>query len=203
MKKFSFIAAIVVLFSLFGCADKEIKSSNASLDDDSFFTEVEGDFSSRIDIDFYYTGDPGYPNKSLPGRAILGSAGCCFRAKNAVVYMLDENGGITPLFTEKLIDNHDTYECNNIPEIDAPIQIIIDFTEQYADTKRVSFKVAEFSSTDEMIREGLLLCFGDGDLAVFVGESKSLFKAGTHRGDKEGSWYKEERLELIPSPASA
>ena len=145
--------------------------------------------SQKIDLDFYYTGDPGFPEESLPNRIIIGSAGCCFRARDIVLYMIDENGNTTSLLSEELIQNHDTYECISIPEINTPVEVFIDFTEEYADVKRISLKVANYSNTDEMLRTGLLLCFEDGTLTVLSGKEKTIYKAGIFFGDEKGYWY--------------
>lgn len=193
---------ILILLILCGCYSESSPDAIAS-ESDVFYTAVsttdsiatwwntEETWSEKIDLDFYYTGEPGFPEESIPNRIILGSAGCCFRARNIELYALDENGKAALLLSEELISNHDTYECISIPKIDTPIEVFLDFTEEYADVKRISLMVAKYSSTDEMLRDGLLLCFEDGSLTVFSGNKKTLYKAGVFSGDKYGFWYQE------------
>lgn len=134
---------------------------------------------------------PVIPEKSAPNKVILTSRGCCFWAENVIVYILDKNGNKVILIEEEKIYEYDIYKCEDIPGIEVPVQIGIDFTAYYPDAKEISLTVGTFSSTKEMLMRGLLLCFGDGDLIVRNGDDEKYFRAGVFRGDDNGPWYQE------------
>ena len=136
--------------------------------------------------------NPEVPEKSEKGKVILASRGCCYWAEDVTVYMLDENGNNTTLISAETVYEYDIFECTTIPKNNAPIKVGIDFLSFYPDAKPVSLIVGYFSSTDEMLKNGLLLRFGDGDLMVYNGNNKAFFRDGVfHKGDSD-EWYQDE-----------
>lgn len=135
---------------------------------------------------------PVVPNNSSKNKVILTSRGCCFYVTDATVLLIDESGSETVLISEDTVYEYDIYECNNIPEIDSPIQVIINFSSHYNIDDDVSLLVGEFSNTSELQKNGLLLRFGDGDLTVRNGNNEKFFRAGVFgdKGDKS-PWYQD------------
>ena len=134
--------------------------------------------------------NPIVPKNSSPGKIILASRGCCFWATDVTVSLLDGNGNNTILISEETVYEYDIFECENIPAINAPIQVIIKFTSHYAIEEEVFLTVGEFSNTKELLEKGLLLCFGDGGLTVRNGNNEKNFYAGTFgSGGDESPWY--------------
>ena len=131
------------------------------------------------------------PGKSQKGKVVLTSRGCCFFAKDVTVYLIDENGNKIVLIAEESVYELDIFECENIPKIESPVKIGIDFMSVYSDTKFVSLIVWEFFDTDEMLKKGLLLRFGDGDLRVRHGNSEKFFIDGVF-GVNGSEWYQEK-----------
>lgn len=137
---------------------------------------------------------PVVPEKSEHDKVILTSRGCCFWATDATVSLLDENGSRTELISEETVYEYDIFECDNIPDINAPVRVAIDFTSHYSIEEDVSLTVGEFTSTDELLKNGLLLYFGDGTLIVRNGNKEKLFCAGGFGdGESESPWYQELR----------
>lgn len=134
---------------------------------------------------------PKVPEKSSKGKIILASEGCCYWAEDVTVYILTEDGNKTVLISEKTVYEYDIFECKNIPKIETPIMIGIDFISYYPDPKPVSLIIGEFLSTAEMLEKGLLLCFGDGDLRVHNGNNEKFFRDGVFHGFGDGEWYQE------------
>ena len=132
---------------------------------------------------------PEVPEKSSPGKIVLASRGCCFRASDTTVSLLDENGNRNILIVAENVYEYDIFECKNIPDITTPIQVSIDFTSDYLIQEDVSLLVGEFANTDELLEKGLLLYFGDGTLSVRNGNDEKKFAAGCF-GDEgdEAPW---------------
>lgn len=136
---------------------------------------------------------PEIPTESSPGKIILTSRGCCFWAEDVTVSLLDGNGNKTVIISENTVYEFDIFECDDIPDVGTPIQVIMDFKSFYAIDETVSFSVGEFASTDEILKEGLLLRFGDGDLSVCYGKKKKLFQAAVFgTGDEQSGWFLKE-----------
>lgn len=127
-----------------------------------------------------FRGEPTYPKvptESTTGKVILASRGCCFWAEDVTVSLLDEYGNKTVIIYEDSVYEYDIFECDNLPYIDTPIQVIMDFKSFYDIEETISFSVGKFLNTDEILKNGLLLRFGDGDLIVRAGNIKKLFSS--------------------------
>ena len=133
---------------------------------------------------------PKIPTKSSAGSVVLTSRGCCFWAEEVTVYILDDSGSKATLISAEAVYEFGVYRCRKIPSIDTPITVGIDFVSHYSDVKHVSLVVGEFQNTDEMLRNGLLLTFGDGDLTVISGEARQLYRDGVFGKDGD-EWYRE------------
>lgn len=131
---------------------------------------------------------PVIPTKSSPEKIILSSRGCCFWATDVTVSLLDGYGNKTIIISEDDVYEYDIFECSDIPDIDTPIQVIMNFKSHYAVEETVTLSVGEFSNTKQIMKSGLLLCFGDGDLIVHAGADKKLFQAGVF-GRTDGGWF--------------
>lgn len=134
---------------------------------------------------------PSIPQRSTKNKVVLASEGCCFWAENVIVYLLDNDGNKTMLIEEDRVNEYDIYECNDVMKIEAPVQIGMDFVGYYPDAEAASLIVGEFPNTSELLKHGLLLCFGDGDLTVRNGNDEKRFRDGSFGGDDDGPWYQE------------
>lgn len=132
---------------------------------------------------------PAIPTESLSGKIILTSRGCCFWAEDVTVSILDEYGNNTVIISADAVYEYDIFEYDNIPDIHIPVQAIIDFKSFYALEEIVTLSVGEFTNTDELLKDGLLLCFGDGDLSVCYGNKKKFFQAAVFGGDEKSAWF--------------
>ena len=129
------------------------------------------------------------PKESEQGKVVLTSLGCCFWATDAVVSLVDASGNKTDLISEKTVYEFDVFESDSIPQINAPIQIVIEFTSHYSIEENVSLTVGEFANTDELWESGLLLCFGDGTLNVRNGNKEIRFAGWSFSGEEVSTWY--------------
>jgi len=133
---------------------------------------------------------PEIPTESSPGKIILTSRGCCFWAEDVTVSFLDGYGNKAVIISEDTVYEFDIFECDDIPNFGTPIRVIMDFKSYYVVDETVSLSVGEFANTDEILKEGLLLRFGDGDLSVCNGNTKKLFQAAVFGAeDEQSGWF--------------
>jgi len=133
---------------------------------------------------------PTLPEQSVRDKIILTSQGYCFWAEDMTIVLVDTSGNEYSMISTDIVYEYDIFECTNIPNIETLIQVIMNFRSHYAIEEDVSLLVAEYSNTDELLKNGLLLSFGDGDLMVRSGENDTYFYAGVFGDDgQESSWF--------------
>lgn len=133
---------------------------------------------------------PQVPSTSSPGKIVLASKGCCFLVTDATVSLADEYGNETVVISQDTVCEFDIFESTDIPDISTPVRVTIDFTGHYDIEEDVSILVGEFSSTDEILKNGLLLRFGDGSLEVYTCNEKKVFKSAVF-GSGDAGWFQE------------
>ena len=132
---------------------------------------------------------PDIPERSSRDKVIVTSNGCCFWATDLTVSLLDTEENRTVIISVERLFFRNTYESQYIPDIDIPIKVVIDFTSHYGIIEDVSLMAGEFANTNDLLKEGLLFYFGDGDLIIRNGNSEKFFRAGAFRGDCYGGWF--------------
>lgn len=174
-KMMGLLLTILLTLSLFGCTNlPENQDGQKRVNDNQIYYESPDDGG--------YLG----VRQSTPDKLILESGGCCFTAYNVEVFLLDESGNKTVLIFAEEVANHDVYECIKVPDIAAPVQVVIDFTSDWGPKENdykedVSLTAGEFDNTGEFLKEGLLLLFHDGQLCVRNGNNEKLFKKDSYK----------------------
>ena len=137
---------------------------------------------------------PEIPRNSSSNKIILASEGCCFLATDVTVAFLEECGNKTIVIFKEEVWWLDIFEYRrrDIPEIDAPINVLIDFTSHYGNVERVSLIVGDFSCSNDLLRRGLLLLFLDGELLICDGNNRTLFRHGAFNRDSYGDYWFQE-----------
>ena len=133
---------------------------------------------------------PTLPDQSSPGRVTLTSSGCCYWVSDAVVKMVEPDGSSHTLISKDAVYEYDIFECVAIPEVESPIQIIIEFVGHQAEDDYVSLVAAEYSNSGELAKTGLLLEIGDAELFVYSGDEQRRFKSGAFdENSEDGIWF--------------
>lgn len=133
--------------------------------------------------------NPVIPRSSSPDKVILTSEGCCFWVSDVKVSIFDEDDNEHVIIAEDLVYEYDIFECSDIPKTESPIRVVIEFVGHTTTEEAASLVVWQFSNTDELLKNGLLLCFGDATLHARSGKISKNFAADYSVDGEDIPWY--------------
>ena len=140
---------------------------------------LEDPYPMRLDV----------PQESSKGRITITNNGCCFEAGNVTVFLLDTEENRHDFFTVDRVYYRATFETDDVPYIETPIQVGVGFTSHYSIVEDVTLIVDDFANTEELLKEGLLIYFDEGFLLIRNGDNEKEFAAGTwHGGSVNSPW---------------
>jgi len=129
------------------------------------------------------------PTNPYIGKITLTSDGCCFWAADVNVSLIVDDDYEIILINQPAVYQGDIFKSEKIPVFNESIKIKINFTSHYDIEEHVILIVHEYENTDFIMKNGILLTFGDGNLEFTDKFNKKLFCAAIFGDKNTDTWF--------------